>query len=496
MKALKKGLVIGILTTMVSTGFFLSKPVTEVYASSTSDNTTDEDKLGSTSEFIALGDNIAIPTVEYGKEVVVTLPIINLCSEEIKNVVITPVFGAKTEEWPFEITTTGSSKVIKSIPAFISGDKLYAGRQEVSWTFKAREDVVSGYYALKFNITYERNKVKESTTLTSYVNAIGSPESDAEADADGGKISTPRIIVTGFSTSPEEVFAGDTFTLIVHVKNTSKTTTVSNIMFDLQAAPESTGTGTSATLTAFLPTSGSSTIFQDALAPDQSSDISIEMTAKADLAQKPYVLNVKMDYEDEKNNPYTTTANVSIPIHQESKFDSGTATVSPSTINVGNEANVMFSIYNTGKTTLYNVQVKFQADSIMGGDVFLGKLDPGATGNVDAYIQGAAPTMDDGTVKALISYEDDAGNVTTSEKIINLYVMEEMLEDPGMGNEFPEDGFPMDEATQKEGIPTWIFIAGGVAGAVVVIVAITVVVKKKKAKKVLDDDLAELNDKE
>ena len=36
----------------------------------------------------------------------------------------------------------------------------------------------------------------------------------------------------------------------------------------------------------------------------------------------------------------------------------------PTDITVGSQSNVMFSIYNTGKTTLYNVQVKMYADSV------------------------------------------------------------------------------------------------------------------------------------
>ena len=67
------------------------------------------------------------------------------------------------------------------------------------------------------------------------------------------------------------------------------------------------------------------------------------------------------------------------------------------------QSNVMFQIYNTGKTTLYNVQVKFEADSVEGGDTFIGNLAPGATGNVDAMVNGIAATTDDGSVKAVLT---------------------------------------------------------------------------------------------
>lgn len=102
----------------------------------------------------------------------------------------------------------------------------------------------------------------------------------------------------------------------------------------------------------------------DRIGANTAADIEIEMTAKADLAQKPYVLDVNMKYDAGTMFDLTDKASVSIPISQESRFDTSIPEVVPADITVGSQSNVMFSIYNTGKTTLYNVQVKFKADSI------------------------------------------------------------------------------------------------------------------------------------
>ena len=161
----------------------------------------------------------------------------------------------------------------------------------------------------------------------------------------------------------------------------------------------------------------------------------------------------------------------------------------PSAIEVGSESNIMFSIYNTGKTTLYNVQVKFVADSITETSSFIGKIDPGATGNVDAMIEGAAATMDDGTVKAIISYEDDAGNVSTQEETFTLYVSEESYDD------FDYSDMPVEEESGSSHV--------GLIIAIVVIVIIAAVVatviilkkrKKKKEQKELEDELLDDDD--
>ena len=60
----------------------------------------------------------------------------------------------------------------------------------------------------------------ETTTITTWVKAVGAPGSGNLSDGGAG-LSTPRVIITGFDTVPANVYAGDTFTLTLHLKNTS-----------------------------------------------------------------------------------------------------------------------------------------------------------------------------------------------------------------------------------------------------------------------------------
>jgi hypothetical protein len=144
----------------------------------------------------------------------------------------------------------------------------------------------------------------------------------------------------------------------------------------------------------------------------------------------------------------------------------------------------MFSIYNVGKTKLYNVNVKFAADSISGGDTFIGNMDPGATGNIDAYLVGQAMTADDGTVKILISYEDEEGKEAVIEKTMTLFVNEpyypEMYEDPMMMEGMMEE---------QKGFPWWGFAIIGVVAAGAAAAAVLVIRKKKKAKKLAQEEM-------
>ena len=151
-------------------------------------------------------------------------------------------------------------------------------------------------------------------------------------------------MVTGFETNPENVYAGDTFTLTIHVKNTSSEQSVTNVLFDMQAAEE--GSDKTNTYSAFLPTSGASSVYMDSIGTNATADIVIEMTAKADLAQKPYVLDVNMKFDAGAMFDLTDKASVSIPILQESRFDTSIPEIAPADITVGGQSNVMLSIYN------------------------------------------------------------------------------------------------------------------------------------------------------
>ena len=435
------------------------------------DSNTPDTTPTTTNNNIMVGGNWVTPVANAGQQVNVVLPVVNMGRTRVKNVVVTPAISEDAAKWPFEIETSNYSQTIDRLPGTDDGGTDMERRRELTWTLRTRKDAPSGYMPISFNVTFENDdKSLSNVTLTSYVKVVGTTGISAD-----GKSSTPRVIVTGFSTSPETVHAGDTFTLTLHMQNTSKATAVKNMVFDIQAASESTDTTYVAA--SFLPTAGSSTVFVDKIAAGANKDISIELEARSDLAQKPYVINVKMDYEDESVNAYENTASVSIPVRQEARIDTSSVEVTPQSIEVGGEANVSFSLYNIGKTKLYNASVKFQADSVTGGDTYLGNIDPGATGSVDAYLSGAAATTDDGKVKILITFEDESGEKTTVEKEMELYVTEMMNYDDGM----MDDGMMDDGSQSQGGFKIWYVLVPLVL--ILAAVAAVIIIRKKKAKK-------------
>ena len=456
---------------------------------------TKEDAPEEMPESVAVNSHIIIGGKEYetsianaGENCEIAVPLVNLGNTGVTNVVITPELSGDVNSWPFEITKTDYSKTCEKLDGLDSGKNTLERKHTFRWTLKTRPDAVSGYTKLIFNVSYnEADGSKGSTSLEYYVQVKGVEEKGQEPEGENVKTSTPRVIVTGFTTTPEEIFAGDTFKLTLNLKNTSKTTAVSNMLFDIQGAQEGSDAGT--TYAAFLPTAGSSTIYVESIAPNSSKSITIELKSRADLSQKPYVVNVEMEYEDNNANAYTETASVSVPIKQEAKVDIGSMSIMPDSAQIGDEVNVMFSIFNVGKTKLYNVNVKFEADSVTGGEVFLGNLDSGSTGNVDTYLLAENATMDDGLVKILIQYEDEEGKVSVIEETMELYVFEPVYED------FTDDFMIEEMPVEEEESSIWGIVGIVAALAAVAVVGIVVLKKKSKAKK-QEQELQELLDED
>ena len=291
---------------------------------------------------------------------------------------------------------------------------------------------------------------------------------------DGGSTadaSVPRVIVTGFDTEPAEVKAGDDFKLIVHLKNTSKKTAVSNMLFDLQAP--AAGTDEAAEAPAFLPASGSSSIYLDGIPANGTKDISIELNSRADLIQKPYSITMSMKYENSDAVQFESESSLAIPVNQEARFEFSDIQIMPDTAEVGEEANITCNIYNLGRIKMYNVKVGFEGDAIEGEEQFLGNLESGATGMIDGIVTAVAESYEESNCKLVLSYEDDSGNVTTAEQEFTMMVTA------------PQDDMMMEDMRlwrkRTAAVPEGLLV--GIILTVIILAVITTVVIIKRRKK-------------
>lgn len=439
-----------------------------------------------------------------------TLVITNKTGQKLSNLSVSPDMGGENADaWPFK---TDYQKYEQKIDTLENGD-----HKEISFDFLQRDDAGTRRYAIPFSV-YTGDNDEPIATHKLYVNTTEKPQADNSQNqgdngngggsgsgfADGGAMtasvgndepavysgggsgssgsssdgSVPRVIVTGFDTNPPEVHAGSDFTLTIHLKNTSKKTKVQNMLFELQAPTEGTDEQTSAP--AFLPTSGSNSIYLNGIKADGTADISITLNAKADLLQKPYSINLSMKYEDSQATQIESSSSISIPVKQDARFEFSEFEISPQTIEVGGEANVMCSLYNLGRIKLYNAKARFEGNGIKKQEIFIGNVEAGATGSIDAMLKGEKVTNGNSKITMTLSYEDESGNISETTKDFELEVTE-AVDDSDMHMNTDGDieagsgGFPV--------VPVVVVIVI-IAGAV----AAVVFVKKKKKKQMLNEE--------
>lgn len=458
-----------------------------------------------------VGDN---QTFEAGETKTLTLEITNNSGQKLENVEVAPDMSKqKAGAWPFVKDWKQYSEKIDSVE---NGES-----KSVSFDFTRREGAKKNNYTIPFSV-YVQGSDDAIVTDTIFVYAknetvtpdptpgdnsqnqgdagngsaagSGSDGADMNVAADDGAVaysgggsgsggsssdgSVPRVIVTGFDTNPAEVHAGSDFTLTIHLKNTSKKTKVQNMLFELEAPTEGSDEQTSAP--AFLPTSGSNSIYLNGIKADGTADISITLNAKADLLQKPYSINLSMKYEDSQATQIESSSSISIPVKQDARFEFSEFEISPQTIEVGGETNVMCSLYNLGRIKLYNAKARFEGNGIKKQEIFIGNVDAGATGSIDAMLQGEKVTNGNSKITMTLSYEDESGNISETTKDFELEVTEavddsDMYMNTDGDAEAGSSGFPV--------VPVVVVIAI-IAGAV----AAVVIVKKKKKKQMLNEE--------
>lgn len=438
---------------------------------------------------LSVGDRQETPVYKAGEKAELKINVINKGNVDAQDVTIIPVIK-NAEDWPFDLDMLNNERDLGTVAA--------GGNQTAVWgsgddKLTVRDDVTGKSYKLVFEITYNDGEKVYQTEKYVFVKTVAKEKpadqggqgsqggqntepqtpQGGQQDNSGGGVDTgdsggtagdlgggmvynsepmtsgggsgsvgdgsvPRVIVTGFDTEPGDVRAGTNFKLVVHLKNTSKRTAVSNMLFDFQAP--SAGTDAAAEAPAFLPVSGSSTVYMEKIAAGGTQDISIDLNARADLVQKPYSISLSMKYEDSSAVQYEGQSSLAIPVKQEARFEFSEIQVSPDTVMAGEEANITCSLYNLGRVKMYNVKVRFEGDAIEGQELFLGNLDSGSTGTIDGIVTAVAESYEESNCRLILSYEDDAGNVSSVEQKFTMMVNpEEDFTDTGMMEMTEED---------------------------------------------------------
>ena len=315
---------------------------------------------------------------------------------------------------------------------------------------RVREDAEQQYYDISFNITYTSSKGSGQTASVKYT-VIVLENSSSTSSSDN---SVPKVIITGNTTNPTSVVAGEPFVLGITLKNTSSSETITNLVASMDAG------GT------FKPVSGSSSLYIASLAPGESKSVSLRLTSKADTSPDSYTASFAITYDaaNSKDGSASSNETIAIPVTQVPKVSATKLQLQPTDIYVNQDLNVMSTINNTGKSKIYNLTVTISdsAGLFDESETYLGNIEAGSTGNVDVYV---APTATGSTTLRMVGeYEDENGTKYTVEQASDIEVMEQQSYEPIIDD--------MTDDTEQSGGKWWLWLilvlaVAGLAAAIV-----------------------------
>ena len=437
-----------------------------VWITKSTSTSTDDDDTNKTYDFV-LGEGQDAPRGVYPNVMNFSIGLRNNSPATVYNVKASMVLDADSAKFPFEINDANYDRMFDKIAV----DETV----QLDYSFAIRKESYTGYYPITMKIYYSDSSTGEElkTYETSFfVHIVSKPTKDDYEEFNEHDRTKARLIVDGYTTDPEMIVAGESFNLLLTVKNASSSVSASDILLTMESEKVSDSP-------VFTTESGSSSVAIHSLGAGASAQVSFRMISRSGVDQRSYGLTIKANYDSPEFKNAADTMSVDIPVKQIPRLNTGTFEVMPDSISVGEESNVMFGINNTGKVTLYNVMARFEADSIQTTDTYVGNIKSGETGNVDCMVTGSAPTTDDGKVKVIISYEDENGEVSEVEKELTLYVSEPA---PDM-DDMDMNGY--DEMPQEQPGPLQKYGKAILAAVVLVVAAVggTLLRKHRKRKK-------------
>lgn len=424
----------------------------------------------------ALGENQSTPSANYSEVMNFDVNVRNTGYKTAYDVRVDMELSEDITKFPFEINDGNYDRQMGNM----NPDQTVA----VPFSMAVREKAKSGYYPIKFKIRYRENEngnFAAPVEDTFYVRVYGKDENDSlDSEAGENERTKARIIVDSFETDPAEIYAGQDFTLKVRMKNASNSIVASNILFTFESEAVSDSP-------VFTTVNGSNSVVVNSLAPGASDTLTIKFSSSPTAEQRSYTITINEQYDSPEFKNAKEAVKIAVGLKQEARLNTGTIEVMPDAISVGEESNVMFSINNTGKVMLYNVNAVFEADSIQKNEAYVGNIEPGKSGNVDTMINGIAPTTDDGKVKLSITYEDENGKVSTVEKEIQLMVNEDQsMDESNVDDTWNSDDVQPEPSTTDK--LKHLAIPVGIVGVVLAAV-ILVVIRRKKKKAGMDDEI-------
>ena len=337
------------------------------------------------------------PSGTYGKTCNVTF---QTKAKKGKILSVTPVV---TDGFPFETEKDAYRSITSKGTASLKCD----------YTFKVREDVMTGYQMVSFLVKYQKDGKTYEVTRSLNVKLTGKKSDSQNGSGGTGNTSTTRLMVAGYDLGKDTIYANESFTLTLHMENTAKST-ISNIKISLGSEESQ-----------FVPEDGVGSKFIESMGAGEKLDVTFQIKPVSGLEEKSYPLVIKSEYENGKAEAFSAEDTLYVPVYLRQRLSITDVYLTQDSYEVGDMVEVSATVNNLGEGNLYNVTVYLSGDNVEENSSYVGNVEPGKSGTAD--ILAKATVVTDGAHtknQMLITYEDKDGNVQEESVKIDLHVNE------------------------------------------------------------------------
>ncbi|MGN0785478.1 MAG: hypothetical protein ACI4MR_07375 [Candidatus Aphodomorpha sp.] len=353
-----------------------------------------------------------IPAISGERDEAIDIPL-PLVAEEgpLTDLEIEPVLSTNLDSFPF------------IIPSMVMKQERASLNKGECWSVWYRglvlsHSVTKGVKQVDFKVRYTYNGVREEIVLSVFVNVT----KGASMGGGGGGVSfrsQPKLIVETYQLSTDKLYAGEPFELTMNLRNTSADEAIRNIQLHMK---DETGT--------VLPAqNGSNTLYIKEIEKEGGTTVKVMLQAAPDAEAKAYALSLAFSYDGvTSKQAYTAEESITLPVQQRIRIKCDDPLVYDEPW-AGQTAAVGVSLYNMGKSSIYNCMVTVEGEGLsMPETYFGGNIASGGTMRAEFDVQTDVAGDIAGTV--VITYEDVYGEQLEERLPLNMYVNEQMSMEP------------------------------------------------------------------
>lgn len=363
------------------------------------------------------------PTVANGTATVI-LP---LLSREPRpdSITATPNLGEPASS-PFVYSNYQKTVTLKDNP--VNGGGTVSGYL-VQFDLPLSASRVNGTYPVSVDIAAQATDgtaIQQSFTMYVTVTDGKNPDAEPSEQPTTAPVFQPKILVSSYSVNPSPVTAGEDFTAIITLSNTSAKKSVQNMAVTVSCDCPN-----------FQLLNDSSTIYIGKLGKGDTTQVELKYKTDLETAPGRYNISLAMEYDNSDATTLSSSGTVTVPVSQPLRVELEAPTI-PQEVNAGDTMALSFQVMNMGRGKVYNVRIVLAAPGLIPSETaFIGNMEAGtaATGDMNVFV--GTKTMTEGyegddkygftSGVITLTYEDDAGQEYTVDTDFNTMINEPVI---------------------------------------------------------------------